>query len=104
MKVLLVKKAEYEFSEEKFTAIPQNVFEMISGGNVKSEFTYEKLPEVIMFENAEDYNLRGAEYDFDETKPVYVNGKGQIFRLIKERDVVSDNGSADTETDKGEQS
>lgn len=102
MKVLLVKKAEYEFSEDKFTAIPQNVFDMISGGSGKSEFVYEKLPEVIMFENADDYNTRGAEYDFDETKPVYVNGKGQIFRHIKSEEMVSNNGSADTEENKGE--
>lgn len=95
MKVVLTKKAEYEFNEEKFTKLEANVFNMLIGDDCVSE-VYEKLPELVVFENRADYMLCRSEYNFEPEKPVFVNGKGQIFRFIRKTGVVSD-GTTDSE-------
>ena len=49
-----------------------------------------------MFDNKDEYNRLKSEYNFEPEKPVYVNGKGQIFRFIRKAVVVSD-GATDSE-------
>lgn len=94
MKVILTKKAEYEFNKEKFTEIPSAVFEQLVNSEINGAFAYEKLDEVVMFDNRDDYNMRRSEFEFSDDASVFVNGKGQIFRFLKKEEVGSDGSAA----------
>ena len=48
MDVVLIKKAKYNLVEDKYTAIPGDVFEMLMDANVETE-CLDSLPKVIMF-------------------------------------------------------
>lgn len=100
MKVRLLKQAEYDFNESKYTAIPSEVFTTLVGFGMREE---ELDPQVVMFENKEDYLANVGKHDIDMSKSVYVSSKGQIFCFIKDdaKDV-SEDGSADSEEGKGE--
>lgn len=99
MKVILTKKAEYEFNEERFTKLEANIFEQLIGNDTVPA-VYEKLPEVIVFENRNDYLMRRSEFDFDPEAFVYVNGKGQIFRQLRKNLDTAD-GTTIAEEDTG---
>lgn len=96
MKVLLTKKAEYEFNAEKMTAIPEGIFDALVDDGKTDFVVYDKIDEVVVFDNKDEYNRLKSEYNFESEKPVYVNGKGQIFRFIRKAVVVSD-GATDSE-------
>lgn len=81
MKVNLTKTAVYEFNEDKFTAIPNTIFNnLVSGQDVKNE---EVEAEMVFFANANDYVSGRKDYRFNNEKPVYVNEKGQVFVFIE---------------------
>lgn len=92
MEVLLIKEANYDFNEEKFTAIPNEVFTTLVGDPVAT-FDGSK-PRVIMYESKNDYLKTSNRHNIDESKSVYVNQKGQIFCYL-----VNENGATDTEKD-----
>lgn len=103
MKVILTKKAEFELNTEKLTEIPSGVFEMLVGGDA-TPFdcsTYSKMEEVVVFDSKDDYIIKRSEFDIDPEKPVYVNGKGLIFRFLRKENV-PDNAATDTEEDTAE--
>ena len=102
MKVILTKKAIYDFSEEKFTKLDSNIFEQLIGNDVVGG-VYDNLPEIMVFENRSDYLIRRSEFDFDPDAPVYVNGKGQIFRQIR-KEVGTADDAAIAEKSTGEAS
>ena len=104
MKVILTKKAEYELNPDKFTEIPSGVFEMLVGGDA-TPFdcsTYSKMEEVVVFDSKDDHIIKRSEFDIDPEKPVYVNGKGQIFRFLRKENIPTD-ATADTETSAGQE-
>ena len=92
MEVLLIREANYDFNEEKFTAIPNEVFTTLVGDPVTT-FDGSK-PRVIMYESKNDYLKTSNRHNIDESKSVYVNQKGQIFCYL-----VNENGTTDTEKD-----
>lgn len=80
MKVNLTKTAVYDFHEEKFTAIPNAIFNnLISGQEATSE---EVEGEMVFFANVSDYVKGRKDYHFNEDRPVYVNDNGQVFAFI----------------------
>ena len=83
MKVILTKKAEFEFNEEKYTKIPNNVFNAIAGVKEEEEsHSDENLPEVVVFNTMIDYINNKSKYNIDTEKPVHVSEKGIIFAFI----------------------
>lgn len=95
MEVLLIKEANYDFNESKFTAIPNEVFTTLVGDPIMA--LEDTKPKVIMYESKDEYIKNAERHNIDESKSVYVNQKGQIFCYLKE-----ENGSTDTEENKGE--
>lgn len=96
MKVNLTKTAVYDFHEEKFTAIPNAIFNnLISGQEPINE---EVEGEMVFFANVSDYVNGRKDYRFSDNKPVYVNDKGQVFVFIEPfRADESTNTQEDTE-------
>ena len=92
MEVLLVKGANYEFNEGKFTAIPSEVFTTLVG-ECRNTLEDTRQPRVIMFESKDDYLDNGLRHNIDYSKSIYVNQKGQIFCFLEE------NGTTDTQKD-----
>ena len=92
MEVILVKAANYDFNEEKFTAIPSEVFTTLVGDPI---LTLDgSKPRVIMYESKDDYLKNSNRDNIDYSKSIYVNQKGQIFCYL-----VNENGATDTEKD-----
>ena len=82
MKITLVNKAEFMFDESAYKTVDKSVLDMLVGAmstNPESEDTSEKLPEVYVFKSKDDYAKTAYKFDIDESKPAYVNDKGQIF-------------------------
>lgn len=92
MEVLLIKEANYDFNEEKFTAIPSEVFTTLVGDPIMA--LDETRPKVIMYESKNEYIKNSFRHNIDKSKSVYVNQKGQIFCYL-----VNENGTTDTEKD-----
>ena len=88
MKVRLIKSAEFEFNESKYTSLPFDVFKSLVGdsGDVSSE----PLCDVVVFEDREDFIKNANHYNFDVEKPVSVSSKGQIFVFLSESEPESD--------------
>lgn len=88
MKVRLIKSAEFDFNESKYTSLPFDVFKSLVGdsGDVSSE----SLRDVVVFENREDFIKNANRYHFDDEKPVSVSSKGQIFVFLSESKPESD--------------
>lgn len=86
MKVNLIQKATFDFKEDGYTAIPNDVFNrlVIIPDNVEDT---SEMPTVQMFKTMADYSaaLKNEVIPtFDTTKPVYVNGNGNIFVYLLE--------------------
>lgn len=96
MKVILKKEAEYEFNEEKYTAIPSEVFLTLVGEPEKNELLDNNLPKLMVFENKTDFLANVGKYEVNYDRNMYVSPRGQIFCFLKEY------GTADTEENKGE--
>ena len=81
MKITLVNKAEFTFDEASYKTVDKSVLDMLVGAmstNPDAEGN-EPLPEVYVFKSKEEYAKTSYKFDIDETKPAYVNDKGQIF-------------------------
>ena len=83
MKVILRKEAEFEFNENKYTAIPSEVFETLIGTPSIEESDDKALPIIAVFENKEDYLKNGGCYNIDFDRNIFVSSKGQIFCYLK---------------------
>lgn len=94
MDVILIKKAVYNLTTDKYTPIPSDIFQtlMDSSSNPPVVDT-SVLPKVIMFENRDEYVSYGGN-DIDFNKDIYVSKKGQILCFLK-------NDAANTEENKG---
>ena len=96
MRTRIIKEAEFDFSEEKYTAIPNSVFSMLIGEPEDYLDSNPPSPKIIMFENKEDYIHNALRHNIDSSKNYYVSNKGQILCFLK------DEGTTDTEENKGE--
>lgn len=97
MDVVLIKKAKYNLVEDKYTAIPGDVFEMLMDANVETE-CLDSLPKVIMFENRDEYDkYSGNDLDFE--KDVLVSKKGQIFCFLKAQSQLPSSYATNTKKD-----
>lgn len=112
MKVILKRNAIYEFNSEKYTPIPNGIFNMLVDPEHQEVVADDEkmLPKVIYFSNREDYIKNHMKYDIDETHDIYASIKGPIFCFLK-GDVISDetenqerDGSTDTEKNQSEES
>ena len=84
MMVTLVKMGDFTFNEESYKAVDKGLFDMLV--DMKSENPEEErdeLPEMFYFKDKTEYANTAWKYDIDETKPVYVNDKNQIFCFRK---------------------
>lgn len=99
MDVVLIKKAKYNLSEDKYTAIPGDVFEMLMDANVETE-CLDSLPKVIMFENRDEYDKYNGN-DLDFSKDVFISKKGQIFCFLKSFITLPTSNATNTKEDKG---
>lgn len=95
MEVLLIREANYDFNDGKFTAIPNEVFTTLVGDPIM--VLDETKPKVIMYESKDEYIKNVFRHNIDKSKSVYVNQKGQIFCYIKQEGEVD--GTTDTEKD-----
>ena len=95
MEVLLIKEANYNFNEEKFIAIPNEVFTTLVGNPIMQ--LDETKPKVIMYESKDEYIKNSFRHNIDKSKSVYVNQKGQIFCNIVQEGEIDD--TTDTEKD-----
>lgn len=81
MKVTLVKMGDFTFEEKSYKSVDKSLFDMLV--DVKSENVgaegEESLPEMIYFKDKTDYANTAWKCNIDETKPIYVNDKNQIF-------------------------
>lgn len=78
--VTLVKKADFTFDENSYKSVDKSLFDMLV--DVKTPEDNEGAvakPEVIVFKDKAEYANSAWMYNIDETKPVYVNDKNQIF-------------------------
>ena len=92
MEVLLIREANYDFNESKYTAIPNEVFTTLVGDPIMTDG--ENKPKIMMYESKDEYIRNADRHNIDKTKSVYVNQKGQIFCYLKD-----ENGSTNTEKD-----
>lgn len=107
MKVNLIREADYEFNESKYTAIPAEVFTTLVGEGDITILSDPALPKVIMFENKTDYLKNVVKYRVNPNKSIYVSNKGQIFCFLDElgenvTDEVKEDESTNTEESKSE--
>lgn len=102
MKVVLIKKAEYDLNTEKMTEIPSQIFEGLVGGGSLDHSEYANMEHVVVFDSKDDYIIKRSEFDIDPERPVFVNGKGQIFRFLRKENIPTD-ATADTETSAGQE-
>ena len=82
IKITLVNKAEFTFDENAYKTVDKSVLDMLVGAmssNPESETSDMKLPEVYVFKSKEEYAKTSYKFDIDESKPAYINDKGQIF-------------------------
>ena len=80
MKVVLKKEAEFEFCEEKYTAIPSVVLSTLVGKPEETTGPADpELPRVIVFENKSDYIANAGKYNIDYGRNIFVSQKGQFF-------------------------
>lgn len=98
MEVILNKRAKYDFSTDKHTAIPSDVFNMLVEDGIGDVSVKENtsIPEMIMFEDKSEYVNRDSNVNIDMEKNFYVSKKGQIFCFLK------NDGATDTEENTGE--
>ena len=98
MEVILTKKAKYDFSTDKHTAIPSDVFNMLVEDGIGDVSTNDNssVPEMIVFEDKNEYLNRDGKINIDMSRNFYVSKKGQIFCFL------DTNGSTDTEENTGE--
>ena len=78
--VTLVKMGDFTFDESAYKPVDKNLFDMLV--DMKSdnpEAEKEPQPEMFYFKDKTAYTNTAYKYDIDEEKPVYVDGKGQIF-------------------------
>lgn len=99
MKLVLTKEAEFDFNEEKYTAIPSTVFETLIGKPDESSLSEPPLPKMIMFEDKEAYIRDAVKHDIDFGRSIYVSNKGQIFCYLN---TFSSDEPTDSEETQGE--
>ena len=97
MDVVLIKKAKYNLSTDKLTAIPGDIFDLLMDADEEVEVTT-GLPKVIMFETKEDFLKYGGK-DLDLDKDVYVSKKGQIFCFLNSFLSIETSNATDTKKD-----
>lgn len=105
MKVNLIKVAQYDFNEEKYTAMPSEVFGMLVGEPVTPDNDSDDFPSVVIFENKQDYISNAWRHDIDPERSVYVSKKGQIFCYLKANSIElesKEDATTNTEENKGE--
>lgn len=105
MKVRLINVADYNINVEKCSSLPFDVFKKLVGYNEETNNSeYEDLPLYGICKSIEEFKSSpyAAIYDFDDTKPTYINNSnGQFFVGLKEKGSVYD--ATNTEEDKGTQ-
>ena len=100
MKVILTKEAEFDFNENKYTAIPSEVFETLVGKPVTESDQNPPLDKIIVFENKADYLANAKKHNINYDKNIYVSSKGQIFCMLNNQCKCYE--PTGTEEDKGE--
>lgn len=80
MEVTLVKQDEVEFNlaEEKCEKVSHNIFRMLTGYQEQEQPDNDR-PKMVVFKTKEEYQAEAYKYDFDLTKEVLINSKGNIF-------------------------
>lgn len=76
MKVVLNKKATYDLKSDNMTSMPFNVFNSLMKVVEKEN---EELPQMVVFNNRDEYEQNAKDFIIDESKEVLINEKGQIF-------------------------
>jgi hypothetical protein len=76
MKVVLNKKATYDLKSDNMTSMPFNVFNSLMKVVEKEN---EELPQMVVFNNRDEYEQNAKDFIIDENKEVLINEKGQIF-------------------------
>lgn len=76
MKVVLNKKATYDLKSDNMTSMPFNVFNSLMKVVEKKN---EELPQMVVFNNRDEYEQNAKDFIIDENKEVLINEKGQIF-------------------------
>lgn len=79
----LIKEAEFDFNEGKYTAIPSSVFSTLIG-EPKEYIVDPEISNMVMFEDKEDYLSNGNRHNIDYEKSIYVSAKGQILCYLKQ--------------------
>ena len=97
MKVILSKKAEYDFNESKYTPIPFGTFNAMMGG-VNETSKYSELEEVMFFNSVSDYMMNASMCDINKEKPIYVSEKGNVFVFVNKEET-KEEGKSDATTD-----
>ena len=82
MKITLIKEANFEFNEEKYTAIPSTVFDTLIGKPDEAVLSASPLPKMVMFEDKNDYVQNAAKHEIDFNRSIYVSNKGQILCFL----------------------
>lgn len=80
LRVRVNKSGDMTFDESAYKAVDKELFDMLV--DVKTENPDEEnvvLPEMFYFKDKTVYANTAYKFDIDEEKPVYVDGKGQIF-------------------------
>lgn len=75
---------EFTFNEASYKPVDKKLFDMLVDAKTENpEEEKEVLSEMFYFKCKADYAETAWMYDIDETKPVYVNDKNQIFCFRK---------------------
>ena len=78
--VTLVKMGDFTFDESLYKSVDKSLFDMLV--DMKSEnpeVAAAEREEMLFFKDKAEYANNAWKYTIDESKPVYVNDKGQIF-------------------------
>lgn len=84
MIINLIKEANFEFDESKYKSVERDVFDMLVEPD---EAQGDPAPEsnVIVFNDKNEYKEKAHMYNLDDTRPIYINSKKQIFCFLKEK-------------------
>lgn len=83
-KVTLIQMGEFTFNEASYKPVDKKLFDMLVDAKTENpEEEKEVLSEMFYFKCKADYVETAWMYDIDDTKPVYVNDKNQIFCFRK---------------------
>ena len=81
--VTIVKMGDFTFDESSYKKVDKSLFDVLVDAKSEGDESNAHHPEMFFFKDKTEYANASWKYDIDDTKPIYVNDKNQIFCFRK---------------------